>query len=389
MLRYLYMDNFKSLVDFELPPKGQELGKFVCLIGLNGAGKSSVLQALDFLAHLMTGQTAEWLNAREWAAGELTSRLTTRRNITFEVKVELPNVGAIVWEGAFNPYLNRCTSEHVWALHRAKPGRPRLKVEDGRLVVEPFISGEIPFDYHGSVMSQLKLTTLMPELIELKKFIESWKSLELLAPQLMRRRSRETSDIGRGGEKLAGFIHALEEPQRKDLTAILRSLYPNLREIRTISERGGWTDIVFEEQALSLESPQMHFKANHANDGMLRLLAVLAQTQTSHQVLLFDEIENGINPEIIGKLVKCLIDAPQQVFITTHSPLVLNYLPDEIAQDAVILLYRDPKGATKATRFFDLPVPKEKLSVLGPGEVFVDTYLEDVVRDVTNYKASQ
>jgi predicted ATPase len=42
-LERIRVDNFKSLVDFQL-----QLAPFTCLIGLNGAGKSTVLQALDF-----------------------------------------------------------------------------------------------------------------------------------------------------------------------------------------------------------------------------------------------------------------------------------------------------------------------------------------------------
>ena len=48
MIRKFEIDNFKSLVDFSLPMPPNALGRFVCLIGLNGAGKSTVLQALDF-----------------------------------------------------------------------------------------------------------------------------------------------------------------------------------------------------------------------------------------------------------------------------------------------------------------------------------------------------
>jgi ABC-type branched-subunit amino acid transport system ATPase component len=37
--------------------------------------------------------------------------------------------------------------------------------------------------------------------------------------------------------------------------------------------------------------------------GLLRLLAILSQTMTDNKILLFDEIEDGINPEIVEKLV--------------------------------------------------------------------------------------
>jgi len=44
-VKKIKVNNFKSLVDFECP-----LDKFNCLVGLNGSGKSTVLQAFDFLS---------------------------------------------------------------------------------------------------------------------------------------------------------------------------------------------------------------------------------------------------------------------------------------------------------------------------------------------------
>jgi len=51
MITRLYVDNFKSLVGFEL-----KLAHFTCLIGLNGAGQITVLQALVFARAIMLGE---------------------------------------------------------------------------------------------------------------------------------------------------------------------------------------------------------------------------------------------------------------------------------------------------------------------------------------------
>ena len=59
MLKFFFIDNFKSLVDFEV-----ELSHFNCLIGLNGAGKSTLLQAIDFACALMLGDVKNWLSKR-------------------------------------------------------------------------------------------------------------------------------------------------------------------------------------------------------------------------------------------------------------------------------------------------------------------------------------
>jgi predicted ATPase len=48
----VYVDNFKSLVDFDL-----DLAEFTCLVGFNGAGKSTILPVFDFIASLFQGTT--------------------------------------------------------------------------------------------------------------------------------------------------------------------------------------------------------------------------------------------------------------------------------------------------------------------------------------------
>jgi len=54
MIESIYVTNFKSLGNVEL-----KLGKFTCLIGMNGSGKSTVLQAIDFISQLMVGRVDE------------------------------------------------------------------------------------------------------------------------------------------------------------------------------------------------------------------------------------------------------------------------------------------------------------------------------------------
>ena len=122
--------------------------------------------------------------------------------------------------------------------------------------------------------------------------------------------------------------------------------------------------------------------ARHLNDGMLRILAILAQMQTGQSCVLLEEIENGMNPEMIARLVKYLLDAPKQVIFTTHSPLILNYMPDDRAKESIFLLYKTSDGVTKATRFCEIPKIAKKLSYMGPGEAMIDTDMEDLVNQL-------
>ena len=114
--------------------------------------------------------------------------------------------------------------------------------------------------------------------------------------------------------------------------------------------------------------PRMTTEARHINDGMLHLIAILAELQSGHSFLLFDEIENGINPELVEFLIEALTSTDKQVLVTTHSPMILNYLSDEVAKSGVIYLYKTPIGFTKAIQFFSIPSIAEKLTVMGPGK---------------------
>ena len=189
----------------------------------------------------------------------------------------------------------------------------------------------------------------------------------------MRRRARSTDrDIGAGGEKLSAFLHGIKGEARNRLLELLRSFYPNLVDFKVTSQKAGWKKLTVIEH---FSERRLETEARHINDGLLRILAILAQASTDRSLILLDEVENGINPEVVEKLVNVLVAAQQQIIVTTHSPMILNYLEDDWAREAVQFIYKNHDGETRARRFFDIPRIERKLTVMGPGEAFVDTSL--------------
>ncbi|MBF0426851.1 MAG: AAA family ATPase [Magnetococcales bacterium] len=391
MIRHLKIDNFKSLANFSLP-----LAKFTCLVGLNGAGKTTLLQAIDFLAQVMGGNVWEWLRQREWRADDISSDVfflygvgkrkrsgvgRRKKLVTFLVELELDGV-VVTWEGKFNVSQLRCTSESV------KYGQAIrvFEVAGGNYQVGLEPKQPISFEYQGSILSQLKEASLgehQPVLIALKRFFQHVRSLELLAPHLMRQRARVAKDIGVGGEKLSAFLSGFSDNERVYLSEKLASLSSqrvDWFEVRRL--RGGWKELSFFELFKSEDEVErlLITEAHHVNDGLLRQTAILAQTMTDHRLLLFDEIENGMNQEMVEKLVDHLVAARQQIIVTTHSARILNFIPEEKAQEGVILLYRTPRGITRARRYFELPEPAEEIQFLAPGAVYADIPLDDVVQ---------
>lgn len=373
MIGKIKIDNFKSLVNFEI-----RLAKFTCLVGLNGAGKSTVLQVLDFLSQLMIGEVDNWLERRHWLSADLNSKLTKKSNISFSVEFEIDGKN-ILWEGSFNRSSLSCTKESI----SDESGRKILSVEDGYYTFESK-RHEIVFEYQGSFLSFFKGGQQNKTLREVKELMININSLELISPELLRSRARfSDGKLGLGGEKLSAYIDESGSVVKKHLADELKKMYKSLDEVKTKSLASGWKQLEVVEH---YNKQKITTTARHLNDGMLRLMAILVQLELGNTFLLFDEIENGINPELIEYLIDHLVNTNDQVLVTTHSPMILNFMEDDVAKNGVVYLYKNASGHTQSIRLFDIPSMSKKLHFMGPGEAFVDTDLTQLSNEIAGMK---
>jgi len=382
------VNGFKSLVDFEM-----DLGKFTCLIGLNGSGKSTVLQFIDFLSQLVRGNMNEWLEERHWNDQDIRSKLTPlKKTFDFVVTLQDDNPSlSFQWRARYNIFERKCTSETFSMFIIPETGMAHadnLLAVDGQTLClwhpenpdARVQERKIDFRYEGSVLSQIKIELLSKVFQLFVPFFYNLYSFDMLAPQSLRRRDRQSGgSIGLSGQRLSAFLHELGAKRRQELSQQLKQVYPHLKDVTTRSLKSGWKEMVVSED---YGDRMMLTEARHVNDGMLRLIAILAELESEHEFLLFDEIENGINPELVEFLIDILTRTQKQIMVTTHSPMILNYLNDETAQESVIYLYKTEEGKTRSIKFFDIPSLKEKLGVMGPGEVFVDTNLTELPDEI-------
>lgn len=386
----LTADNFKSLVDFRL-----ELDEFNCLIGLNGAGKSTVLQFIDFLAQLVRGDIEGWLSERSWLADDIKSKLIEKTDVTFSAT--LVDAGdSYVWKGTFDPKSLQCTSETI----EVPSAGIKIEAEKGHLRIFGPMSKEdaislhsgfherqpIPFEYQGSILSQLKDAILPHHLREFKRFFEGTKALDLLALEHLRQPTKDSSEAsGHVEQKFAAFLHGLTPQEHGQIVQNLRAVYPRLEGLQTKTLPSGLRQL----EAVEVYEGDDHgntlrltTESRHLADGVLRTIAIFAELATEHRVLTLDEIENGINPETVEFVLDALVSSPRQIIVTTHSPVILNYLDDEVAKKGVVYVYRDSAGRSRVIRFFSIPSVAEKLKFMGPGEAFADTDLVNLQDEI-------
>lgn len=375
MLTRIKVSTFKSLVNFEI-----KLGKFNCIIGLNGSGKSTVLQMISYVSSLFKGDTQRWLDSRDWESKDVVSHFFPTRK-TLEVALDYSFDGKKYrWVGTYHLEKEVCTKELLVELEDASNNRLLYRVSNG-VYSSSAHRVELNFKYSGSVLATLNDDMLPHEAKRFRDYVANIDSHDLLSPKVMRtgHYSRQ-GRLGSAGEFLIHHIHNLSDDDREIIRAKLALYFPQVQKIETKPQRDGTLALLLTERYFQNNgSPSdLVTDARHINDGMLRLLNILANQRSTARFQLFDEIENGVNPEVTERLMDSFVGSPQQIIVTTHSPMVLNYIEEDLAKKSVILIYKNNGGHTLSVHLFDVPSAANKLDILSPGEAMVDLYLSDV-----------
>lgn len=384
MLKRIHVSAFKSLVDFEL-----ELEKFNCIIGLNGSGKSTVLQFLSYVSTIFRGDLPQWLARRNWESKDVVSHFfPTRKSLELEIDFEFDNV-LYLWTGTFNWSKGICTKEKLVKVVSDSEHIEVYRVVNGVYASQRSGKQEINFKYSGSILSALNEDVIPHDAKRLRNYLINIESHDLLSPKVMRsgQYSKE-GRLGSAGEFLIHHIHNLDDSDKDILRIRLSKYFPKVTRIETKALISGMLSMDITERYFNDDGNynDVVTDARHINDGMLRLLNILANQDSNSGFQLFDEVENGVNPEVTEQLMDSFVDAPHQTLVTTHSPMALNYLNEDIAKSSVVLIYKKKNGHTASTKLFSVPSALNKLDILAPGEVMVDLYLSDVADEVESIR---
>ena len=365
MITRIKVRNFKSLADFEIT----NLSKFTCLIGLNGSGKTTLLQFLDFVRALLQGRIKEWFEQNKWNASDIITFSSDKRIVEFEIDVT-DSGDTQTWFARFNIQEMRCTKESLVIKRQDQTTADIAFYSESKLKL---YGNDYPlppnFKQQGSIFSILHPLPATPAAIFASKTFGVLDPASI-AQSTQTKAKLKNVEVKSDGYGLVGFISKLTEKQQSDLFEKLHEFYPAVKNHKIRKQHFGWKNLLLNE----IENA--FFDASHLSYGTLRLLLILSQYYSENECLFFDEIENGINQELVEKLLDVLQNFNgKQVLVTTHSALVLNYLTDEAAKESVVLLFKDPVGHTHAVKFFEIPKIAKQIEFMAPGQIMSQTNL--------------
>ena len=398
MIRKITIINFRAIKELTIAFK-----PFTMLIGENSSGKSTVLQALDFLCSITQRDIDEYLKDRDWDFDEIKSQFASKDDkIHFITELDISGK-SLAWDISINYIQER------WLIQESISDR---KTGDCYLSYgreSPDMPSDFSqFDIKSSALKMLDMNKsatgeakFEPVLAKMKGFLSSSNSFELLSPEKMRSRGSlgKVNDIGMGGEKLAAFIHGMPPHKKAELYKLVSELTGyNIKISTSTTGQPGWVEMYLVE---AWEKREIKIKKRYISDGLLRIIAFSAilisqeskktgLMQLVHEagdikgLILLDEIEDGINPALSEKLIERFKiyteEMHRQMVISSHSPVAVN----AVGESDVQFMWRDSSGIIRAKPLFCTKEMKELLEFLGPGEVWLNYSKDEIVNKLSD-----
>lgn len=334
-IRKLRLRNWKNFVDVEVSIEDR-----IFLVGPNASGKSNFLDVFRFLRDLASsgGGFQEAIRRR---GGVRTIRcLAARRRPDIEIHVELQDGGGgSRWK-------------YEIAFYQDNQRRPLLRKE--RVMRDENLLVDRPNDDDRKDPARLTQTYL--EQISVNKpfrdLVESFTSIRYLhiVPQLVREPDRS---VGRTNDPFGGdFLEQVTKTQDRTRNARLKHIQKALRvAVPQLKEIELWRDA---RGTPHLRGKYQHWRPQGAwqmeeqfSDGTLRLMGLLWATMETKGLLLLEEPELSLHPEIVRALPQMLARVQgrtdRQIFLSSHSPDLLR--DKGIGLDETLLIIPKTEGA--------------------------------------------
>ena len=344
MLKRIYINNYKCLVNFDLPLK--ELTLFA---GANGAGKTAILDAV-FALHRLLGGSAKVGDPEIFPARTLT-RWQSRRVQVFELEAELD--GDTLIYGLEVEHEKNSGKSRVLRESLNSDGKILFSFEEGEVQLYRDNYGKGPAffaDRTESAMARIDSRNDNTKLTRFLEFVRKILVCGIYPANFLTEASSDSAALLRDGRNFcAWYWHLqLERPDRvSEFASALRDVMDDFRGVRL--EKVG-LDTRALMVAFEGEAGRYELRFDEISDGQrasIALYALIGLAAGQGYTLFLDEPENylalpEIQPWLIELADRCGDSVPQAV-LCSHHPELIDYLGGARG----LMLRRENSGPTR------------------------------------------
>jgi predicted ATPase len=350
----IQISGFRRLRSLDL-----QMRPFMVLIGANGVGKTSLLDAFTLLSASASGNLNKTLSNFGGIANILTRGKS--EDLSFLVEMDVPDYQPLKYELHLAPKGNGYTiSKEILSQEKdgysgAGPYR-HIDASDGDFRYSKpgekgFFSPDWEINPTETALSQVPKMYRQPE--ELRRILATATQYHVLdvgprAPVKMPQQMKPATLPGPDGEDLVPYLYSLRETDRNRFDVIIDSLkaaFPDFEEISFPPVAAGMLAMTWKDRKFS--KPMF---MNELSEGTLRFLWLVSLLQSPNlsTVTMIDEPEVSLHPELLSLLADLMREASQrtQLIIATHSDRFIRFLKPE----EVIVMDVDESGCTSAIR---------------------------------------
>jgi predicted ATPase len=377
ILEGIQIQNFRALRDVTLGKTFEqgrhELPKLIAVIGKNGTGKSSLLDAFGFLGDCLRDGVEAACDRPDRGGFERLRTQGSSEAIKFEIRYRQTKESRPI-SYSLHIDLDRHGRPHV-VYERLRQrrrgvghGQPFSFLELTNGMGEVW-AGESTQDQEGSAKAPVRMADRRvlgvatlgalndnPRIFAFREFLAGWY-LSYFVPQLARNQPLAGSDphLDRTGENLARYIQFIERQNPTGFQQALKRISARIPGITHIkSDRAQDRRLYLQFSAEGFAQP---FFQQDMSDGTLKMLAylMLMEDPDNAPFIGIEEPENGLHHQLLAELAQQFQEFASkaggpQILITTHSP----HLVDALAPEEVWVLQKGTDGASQLTRAADI-----------------------------------
>lgn len=311
MINSVYINNFKSLVDFHL----EKPNPFTVFIGPNASGKTSIFEALESLSLFYSFFSNELIEENLFEDYFIDDLVNKNKSQTsdFSVSVKGDENELQYFSEAKNYTKEKFTTNQLNFRNAMSYDEKFLKF---------FIKNFSRLFIENNSIDKIIIPSN-------KKLFPSAQNLELVLNRILKNATIKEEII----EWLSLMI-----PEFEDL----------------IIEKSGISGkLNFYIKEKFTQSPFPKHLLSNGTYNIIAILTAVFQNEGSPQFLCIDEPENGLNPKVIKELLNLFRQRCEEngdyIWINTHNPYLLKFLKPE----EVVVIEKE-KGITNATQIKDV-----------------------------------
>jgi len=353
------INGFRRLKEVDL-----QVRPFMVLIGANGVGKTSMLDAFSLLSASASGN----LNSALSQFGGIANLLTRGKSedVSFLVDMTVPGHQPLEYDLRLAPRANGYSIVREILSQKRGQLEPFKHIDSSdkdiryyEIDEERFVRPNWAHNPLETSLFQVPKMFRQPE--EMRRILATTTQYHVLdvgprAPVKLPQPMKPATLPGADGEDLVPYLYYLRESDRKRFDSIIDTLqaaFPDFEELNFPPVAAGMLAMTWKDK--NFKKP---IYMNELSEGMLRFLWLvsLLQSPDLSTITMIDEPEVSLHPELLSMMSDLMREAAKrtQLIIVTHSDRFIRFLmPEE-----VVVMDINEDGCATATWADSLDVEK-------------------------------